>query len=495
MSVEEASKVTETPTSAETKGKASVPRNKSGVTSVTSSIFSPTDGTPASATVIEQKLYALIGHGPYQIRVLGCAVLGLTSLLMEMLAYRVIARPVDHWCRPPEDMSYLSADAWKNQSIPVEADGSYSQCTVYITTSTGSAEDRATERCYSWDYDIEDWGDSIVSRFGLVCDRQYLFTVVTIVPALSYAVFVPAAGFAADRFGRRLATTISSCVLLIATVGCSVAVNFAFFLVNRAVVVACGTFSYLTTFVMVYEATGESKRWLFTLLNMAVAVTVAPPFVNILSTQEPSWALAHSIFIVPTAAFAMWCSLLDESPAWLLATLRVKQAESAILVAARLNHVAATCVSAVARATSAYVGLGFASGCMRTAMKIVSSGSLGVIMTYVADLFPAQNRCTGVGLSILVGGTGSVLGISLAKVDTVRPGFLFDVFYAFMMLASVFAVQWLPEALMEKSKSLDGTMSPDERKQALKASLARKGRSRSRPRTDNKKKVEGQPAS
>ncbi|KAL1482399.1 hypothetical protein MTO96_033821 [Rhipicephalus appendiculatus] len=361
---------------------------------------------------------------------------------------------------------------------------------------------------------------------------------------------------------------------------------------------------------MVYEATGESKRWLFTLLNMAVAVTVAPPFVNILSTQEPSWALAHSIFIVPTAAFAMWCSLLDESPAWLLATLRVKQAESAILVAARLNHVgeqkareglralckdlrkmqrsygpqastsspssrspsslspsplveairtrrrvmaaffsrfacagvffgltitdklsgpywqvlyiifsmacyiiitwamkncgprdtlswllAATCVSAVARATSAYVGSDIASGCMRTAMKIVSSGSLGVIMGYVADLFPAQNRCTGVGLSILVGGTGSVLGISLAKVDTVRPGFLFDVFYAFMMLVSVFAVQLLPEVLMEKSKSLEGTMSPDERKQALKASLARKGKSRSRPRTDNKTKVEGQPAS
>ncbi|KAL1482398.1 hypothetical protein MTO96_033820 [Rhipicephalus appendiculatus] len=137
MSVEEASKETETPTSAETKGKASVHRNKSGATSVTSGVFSPTDGTPAaSATVIRQNLYALIGHGPYQIRVLGCAVLGLTSVLMEMLAYRVIARPVDHWCRPPEDMSHLTADAWKNQSIPVEADGNYSQCTVYITTST-----------------------------------------------------------------------------------------------------------------------------------------------------------------------------------------------------------------------------------------------------------------------------------------------------------------------------------------------------------------------
>ncbi|KAH6933530.1 hypothetical protein HPB50_015947 [Hyalomma asiaticum] len=115
--------------------------SRSEATFATSGVASATEGTTCAAPVtmaaVEESLYALIDHGPYQLRVLGCAMLGITAVFMEMLAFRVIARPVDHWCRPPGELAHLPADVWKNTSIPVEADGSYSKCTVYVTTSTG----------------------------------------------------------------------------------------------------------------------------------------------------------------------------------------------------------------------------------------------------------------------------------------------------------------------------------------------------------------------
>ncbi|KAH9371816.1 hypothetical protein HPB48_018443 [Haemaphysalis longicornis] len=46
-----------------------------------------------------------------------------------------------------------------------------------------------------WDYDIADRRDSIVSRFNLVCDRQYLYGLSFVAAILANAVFSPLAGF------------------------------------------------------------------------------------------------------------------------------------------------------------------------------------------------------------------------------------------------------------------------------------------------------------
>ncbi|KAL1472743.1 hypothetical protein MTO96_039136, partial [Rhipicephalus appendiculatus] len=50
---------------------------------------------------------------------------------MQELALRLIGQSVDHWCRPLGKYGNLSTDQWLNQSIPTEADGSFSSCTMY----------------------------------------------------------------------------------------------------------------------------------------------------------------------------------------------------------------------------------------------------------------------------------------------------------------------------------------------------------------------------
>ncbi|KAL1477217.1 hypothetical protein MTO96_035922, partial [Rhipicephalus appendiculatus] len=80
---------------------------------------------------VQANTYIVLGHGPYQRRVLTCGMLSVTVALFHYLAYRLIGRQVDHWCMAPDHLSFLSAAAWKNLSVPIEADGSYSRCTMY----------------------------------------------------------------------------------------------------------------------------------------------------------------------------------------------------------------------------------------------------------------------------------------------------------------------------------------------------------------------------
>lgn len=577
--------------------KASIQPDESDAAAFSSGVVSSPSGS--SSLPIQESIYAVIEHGQYQRRVLLCGVLGVTAVVMEVLAYRVIARPVDHWCRPPVDLAYLSDDAWKNRSIPVDPDGNFSRCTVYSTDEQGtSPENRTVNACHRWDYNIDDHRDSIVSRFELVCGRAALYELSARLPSLAYALLSPAAGFAADRLGRKPVTWVCGSIVLISAVGSSVAVNYAFFLTNRIVLLASGSSTYLLTFMLIYEATGNARRWPYTLLHSAVALTLVPPFLHVLSLLEPSWALAHAIFIVPMAAFTGWCFLLDESPVWLLATWRVQEAEACLLAAAKLNGVdddkakdglralhgqltklrrsqdpapalplsggilevakmrrraaatffsrftmsgiffglmftdrvsglywqavhvvfsaicysliiwamnrlglrdtlstllAATSVTAVAKAFVEYGSYDDVVAYLHAALKILASGSMSVVLCYAGEIFPTAIRGTGVSLSVLAGGIGSLLGVLLIRVRTVRPGFVFDVFYTGMTLLSIMAVQWLPELFIEKveeTRSADA-MSPEERKMALKASLSPRAGSKERKQRDAKAKAGG----
>ncbi|KAH7959631.1 hypothetical protein HPB49_012624 [Dermacentor silvarum] len=527
-------------------------------------------GVPMALVTAEEIVCEVMHHGRYQRRILQCAVLGMTAMLMEVLAMRVIARRVDHWCRPPVELAYLSADIWKNTSIPVQADGNYSRCTVYVTsTPETTPENRTVQTCRRWNYDIKDWRDSIVSRFDLVCDRSSLYTIAALLPSLAYALLSPIAGFLADSVGRRLVTRACAVMVLISGVGSSVAGNYAFFLISRLLMLTACSATYLVTFVLVYEVTGKAKRWLYTLLHMAVVATLVPPFVDLLSRLEASWALTHAIFIAPVAVYTVWCFALDESPAWLLTTGRVHDAEVIALAAAKLNGVneekaraschelraqarkllrghgaftpvsptggivedhknaftltgiffglmsmdnvsspyllglhivlSATCytviiwamnrcgpretlsgllgaisASIVAKATVVYGGYDTMAAYVQVTMKVVASASMSVVMCYVGDIFPTKIRATGVSLSIVLDGFGSLLGVFITNVRAVQPGLVFDVFYAVMSLLSILAVQWLPEVFIEKQAISSGVMSPEERKQALQASLSPK---------------------
>ncbi|KAH7956927.1 hypothetical protein HPB52_013564 [Rhipicephalus sanguineus] len=235
---------------------------------------------------VQANTYVVLGHGLYQRRVLTRGMVSVTMVLFHYLAYRLIGRQVDDWCMAPDNLKFLSAAAWKNLSVPIEADGSYSRCTMY-NPPVPEEDNRTAVPCHEWSYDIANKADSIVSRFDLVCDRDYLYDLSSVVPIMASALVAPLLGLVSDRAGRKPVMIACAFAQLIATIGCSFSQTYSFFVSTRAVL---------------------------------FVATDALPFLG-------------------GVMLAAWCCLQEESPAWFIATRHIARAEKAVLLAAKVNGV------------------------------------------------------------------------------------------------------------------------------------------------------------
>ncbi|KAH7956928.1 hypothetical protein HPB52_013565 [Rhipicephalus sanguineus] len=289
---------------------------------------------------VQANTYVVLGHGPYQRRVLTCGMLSVTVVLFHYLAYILIGRKVDHWCMAPDKLNFLSADVWKNLSVPIEADGSYSRCTMYdppVPVSEG--ENRTAVPCHEWSYDIANKADSVVSRFDLVCDREYLYELSSLAPIIGSALVAPLLGLASDRAGRKPVMLACAFAQLFATIGCSFSQTYSFFVFSRVFLFVAADVTYLNTFILIHEVTGNARRTTFTLLDLTVPGIAVPVLMHVLSLLEPRWMLVQALFILSGFLLAAWCCLQEESPAWIIATRHLARAEKVVLLAAKENGV------------------------------------------------------------------------------------------------------------------------------------------------------------
>ncbi|KAL1479379.1 hypothetical protein MTO96_051893 [Rhipicephalus appendiculatus] len=408
---------------------------------------------------VQANTYAILGHGP------------------------LIGRQVDHWCMAPDHLSFLSAAAWKNLSVPIEADGSYSQCTMYDPPVPVSDEQNRTNRiavpCHQWGYDIANTADSIVSRFNLVCDRKYLYDLSSLSPILVSALVAPLLGLTSDRVGRKPVMLACAFAQLLATIGCSFSETYSFFVFTRVLLFVTADVTFLNTFILIHEVTGNTRRTTFTILDTAVPGIIVPPLMHALSLLELRWMLAQALPVIGGVMLASWCYLLEESPAWLIATRHTNTAEKVVLLAAKENGVDV----AKARATFRVIKVkldedppqrGSNGSRVGGGLKVAVSGAAAVTFCYTAETFPTAVRNVGISLAHLAGGVGNVVAIAVILVTEQQAGHVFYALSTFMVLLSVAAIQWLPEVYVERPPRAGSvsSLSVQERKAALVASLS-----------------------
>ncbi|XP_049523417.1 solute carrier family 22 member 13 isoform X2 [Dermacentor silvarum] len=277
-----------------------------------------------------------MGEGRFQAMVMVASALAGTAFLLHLISFRVTTRVMDHWCRPPEAFANLSAAEWRSTAIPLEPDGSRSQCTRFEPPDAGSRA--RVVPCDAWDFDTERYGNNIVSEWRLVCDRRWLVELAVLVYMAACAVFLPLVGVAADRVGRRLVMHVSLAALVAAGFATSLANSYLLFVALRIVVSAASNALFLVLYALLYEVTTPARRDRYCFVAIAVASVAAPLSMLALSGLRLGWESLHLALMAPTSALALaYCSVGNESPVWLVRSWNAREAEAVALRAARIN--------------------------------------------------------------------------------------------------------------------------------------------------------------
>ncbi|KAJ8032335.1 Organic cation transporter-like protein [Holothuria leucospilota] len=171
---------------------------------------------------VDQALKAANPLGRTQFLIFTASVLMNVETGMVVLSHVFLAEVPPHYCS--RNSTYLL-----NDSAPTDG-SNYAECKEYVNPISSSE----TQTCTSgWVYDVEITGQSIVSEWDLVCDKDFL-------PGLSQSLLLTGFGLGsviggplADTYGRR--PTIIGAVVLFNVVGLAVSLapSFAVFTTLR----------------------------------------------------------------------------------------------------------------------------------------------------------------------------------------------------------------------------------------------------------------------
>nr|XP_037290944.1 solute carrier family 22 member 12-like [Rhipicephalus microplus] len=306
----------------------------------------------------------ICGHGRFQQIALFCTALAFFTTIVHAIGTANLARPVDHWCRPTVQYSYMEPNVWRNISIPViqEKDGTerHSQCQrfepplPYAESSAGLPDNRSTVPCDAgWQYAsgassahqrcnaifAESHGHSIVDEWDLVCGRSWMVPALSATYVAGGVVGAPLAGIAADRMGRRPVLGIWLVLLVFAGTALVFANSVAVFTTLRFVTSVGAAEVLVASQVLLFEVTDSQHRVLFCAIAVAAAGFVAAVYTEVVYVFIRNWHAAQVAYMVPTCGLMVAAYLAEESPCWLMATYELRNAEHVLSRAAGANSV------------------------------------------------------------------------------------------------------------------------------------------------------------
>ncbi|XP_075555683.1 solute carrier family 22 member 7-like [Dermacentor variabilis] len=290
----------------------------------------------------------IFGHGKFQRLILLCTQLAVFCTVIHVVTRVNLARPVEHWCGPPPAYANLPPEMWKNASIPLEEDGSYSKCVRYEPPFVAGGEEnasaylrhhRGTVPCDAgWNY-AASTRNSIVAEWDLVCHRRWILSLLATSYAAGAVVVTPFSGVAADRLGRRPVLGASLFVLLVAGIVLAFARTLLVFAALSFVVSASAGSLLVISVVLLFEVTDSSRRVLYCCVALAGGLSAAKVYGQLFYELVQDWSLFQLINMIPTALLIGAMYFVEESPCWLLATRRFGRVCKVVLSAAEMNGV------------------------------------------------------------------------------------------------------------------------------------------------------------
>nr|XP_050048959.1 solute carrier family 22 member 7-like [Dermacentor andersoni] len=312
-------------------------RSEYGATQPTTNTTSGLVNAEAENDQIEQGA-TTYGHGNFQRRIFCYNILALVVLQCHNQVFAFISPSVGHWCKPSRRFANLSAALWKNAAIPVDDEGHYSECLVYVYP--GHVNDTTVKRCDSWEYAAGETELSVLSFWNIVCYRTWLSSLAEVVYR-SGALFIPVAGYVADMSGRQPVITTAVLSLVLSTIAGCFTESFAIYLATRFINSACASTVQMLTLIVLFEVIPLEFRTYYIGFACSLGVLVAELFFLLLKLFYHSigWFFAQIIALTPTVLLLSAPLVICESPIWLMSMGHIKEADAIMLKAARINGV------------------------------------------------------------------------------------------------------------------------------------------------------------
>ncbi|XP_075726413.1 solute carrier family 22 member 7 [Rhipicephalus microplus] len=318
-----------------------------------------------SETQVESR--SAFGHGRFQKTMLLCAQLA------TMLAYSysftllfIDLEPVEHWCAPPQQFATLSEQTWKDIAIPRDSNGDFKQCERYepldapaspLAASTSQAgapaisnleastqppvtidRTNASEvHCESFAYKPDTPGRNAIARWNLVCDRSWYEELLKAAYTGASVLAIPCVGLASDKFGRRPVLLWASGLVVLSGLATCVASSFVVYALLRCLSSAACSAIEVISFILLFESTQPGPRAPYCALAICWPTVLAPIYVAALAALIKNWVMFNLMVLLPSSLLLVTTGMVEESPHWLLVSLRFEDAERVAVYAARFN--------------------------------------------------------------------------------------------------------------------------------------------------------------
>lgn len=251
----------------------------------------------------------------------------------------------DFWCARPAHLRSIPLELWRNLTQPNGGQCSllnapYQQLTERNFTDYFGSDRNGSElelvSCPGYEFDSRIFGQTVITEFGLVCDRAHMMSIVEMCFLAGAAMGAVGSGWISDQFGRR--HTLMCFALIQAVTGflLGFVTSLELYMTLRVIIGFASMSVAVVSFVLVVELVSGKYRTIIGILNiLPVAISYILSAAIAFFTRD--WRIMQFAITLPGAILLFswyWC---PESPRWLLAKGRIDELKALIDTAARVN--------------------------------------------------------------------------------------------------------------------------------------------------------------